>query len=172
MGFPPFTRAIKGLVIINAAVYLLGLLLAGALPVLMGYVNAIFYLRPYFVVQRAWIWQLVTYSFFHAGLFHILFNMLTLWMFGATLEMELGFNRFLELYFFSAIGGALTTVAIAYLGLLPPLSFLGISPETATLGTRGLSTGSWWCSRCCMAIRNSSCFPCQSVFAPSTSWAF
>ena len=36
------------------------------------------------------IWQLVTYSFLHYGVLHILFNMLALWMFGAQLETGLG----------------------------------------------------------------------------------
>ena len=39
--------------------------------------------------MRHWhlrVWQLVTYMFLHGGVFHILFNMLALWMFGAELE--------------------------------------------------------------------------------------
>ena len=31
-------------------------------------------------------WQLVTYMFLHGGIWHLLFNMLTLWMFGMHLE--------------------------------------------------------------------------------------
>ena len=42
------------------------------------------------------IWQLVTYSFLHGGVMHILFNMLSLWLFGATLEQTWGYRKFLE----------------------------------------------------------------------------
>ena len=31
-------------------------------------------------------WQLVSYAFLHAGMYHLLFNMLALWMFGSDLE--------------------------------------------------------------------------------------
>jgi membrane associated rhomboid family serine protease len=136
MGFPPFTRALKRLVIINAAIYLLMLLMDGVAPGLAHIITELFWLRPALVLHGL-IWQVVTYSFFHAGLFHVLFNMLGLWMFGATLESEWGSKRFQELYFFGAVGAALTTIAVAYLGAVPLFSFLGIGPATATLGASG-----------------------------------
>jgi len=136
MGFPPFTRALKRLVIINAAVYLLMLVIEGFAPVLAREIKLWFYLIPG-LVMRGCIWQVVTYAFFHAGLFHVLFNMLGLWMFGATLESEWGSRRFQELYFFGAVGAAACTIAVAYLGTIPLFSFLGIGPQTATLGASG-----------------------------------
>src|SRR5688572_32547483 len=45
-----------------------------------------FGLRPADVTGSFFLWQLVTYIFLHAGVFHILFNMLGLWMFGSELE--------------------------------------------------------------------------------------
>ena len=51
----------------------------------------------------------MTYAFLHAGLFHILFNMLALWMFGAQLEMDWGYSLFMQFYFFCVIGAAITT---------------------------------------------------------------
>ena len=149
LGFPPFTRAIKWLVIGNASIYLLFLLLRGAFPslIVQYVVQGHFYppelipefygqLVP-FAVLHGWIWQLVSYSFLHAGLFHILFNMLTLWMFGSTLESDWGFHQFLEFYFFCVVGAALVTIGIAYLALVPAFSFLAISPFTPTVGASG-----------------------------------
>jgi len=43
-------------------------------------------------------WQLITYQFLHGGFSHILFNMLTLWMFGSTLENFWGGGRFFGFY--------------------------------------------------------------------------
>lgn len=136
LGFPPFTRAIKWLVIINASIYLLLVILSGVAP---GAARAIFGISELMpaAVMNGWIWQLVTYSFIHAGLFHILFNMLTLWMFGSTLETDWGFRQFLEFYFFCVIGAALITIGIAYLGTVPAFEFLGIGPRTATVGASG-----------------------------------
>ena len=50
------------------------------------------------------IYQLVTYLFLHGGFWHLLFNMFTLWMFGATLERDWGTRRFLKYYFLCGIG--------------------------------------------------------------------
>ncbi len=45
-----------------------------------------FGLVPAEVTQSYYLWQLVTYIFLHGGFFHILFNMLGLYMFGGELE--------------------------------------------------------------------------------------
>jgi len=130
LSFPPFTKAVKWLIIINAAVYLLLELLKAAVPNLGGALRLSLALIPAYVM-RGWIFQLVTYSFVHAGVLHILFNMLGLWMFGAQLESDWGRKRFLEFYFFCVIGAALTTIAISYTGVG------GVSPETPTVGASG-----------------------------------
>ena len=44
------------------------------------------------------VWQLITYQFLHGSIGHIFFNMLTLWMFGSTLENFWGSGRFLAFY--------------------------------------------------------------------------
>ncbi len=136
LGFPPFTRAIKWLVIINAAIYLLMLILGGVAPAAERLLVGVGALTP-FAVVHGWIWQLVSYSFLHAGLFHILFNMLTLWMFGSALEIDWGVRPFLEFYFFCVVGAALITIGIAYLALVPAFGFLAISPLTPTVGASG-----------------------------------
>jgi membrane associated rhomboid family serine protease len=130
LSFPPFTKAVKWLVLANAAVFLAMTLLERLAPNTAAYATEGFALIPYRVVH-GWIWQLATYSFLHAGIMHILFNMLGLWWFGAPLEMEWGRNRFLEFFFFCVVGAALTTVAVSYTGIG------GIRPGTATVGASG-----------------------------------
>jgi len=130
LSLPPFTRAVKWLIIINAAVFFL-LTVLQALTLEIGNVASfVLSLVPYWVMHGA-IWQLVTYSFLHVGLFHILFNMLALWMFGAQLETDWGARKFLEFYFFCVVGAALVTVAISYTGIA------GITPLTNTVGASG-----------------------------------
>ena len=81
-------------------------------------------------VMQGWIWQLVTYSFLHASLGHLLVNMLTLWMFGSQEESDWGSARFLEFYFFCVVGAALVTMAVAY-------ADWGLTPMTPTVGASG-----------------------------------
>jgi membrane associated rhomboid family serine protease len=69
-------------------------------------------LVPFHVVRNMWIWQLATYMFVHATVFHILFNMLALWMFGMTLEQDWGTRRFLKYYFLCGIGAGICDVAL------------------------------------------------------------
>ncbi len=58
-------------------------------------------------------WTIVTYMFLHAGISHILFNMVGLFFFGSRVEERLGSKRFVQLYFISGISGALLSVAFA-----------------------------------------------------------
>lgn len=113
MGFPPFTYAVKWLVIINCAVFLVMLLASGLSIVSFQDVFLTLGITPRLVLH-GWIWQLVTYSFIHAGLWHLLFNMLTLWMFGSQFEMDWGRKQFLEFYFFCVVGAALTSIVVGY----------------------------------------------------------
>jgi membrane associated rhomboid family serine protease len=136
MGFPPFSRAVKMLVIGNAGMFLLVLMLNAVAPQIGGLIATGFSLIP-FAVVHGWVWQLVTYSFLHGGLFHLLFNMLALWMFGSQLESDWGFRQFLEFYFFCVVGAALITVGVAYGVFLFRPGFMGISPLTATVGSSG-----------------------------------
>lgn len=59
------------------------------------------------------IWQLVTYSFLHGGVFHLLVNMYALWLFGSRMEMVWGSKAFLIYYFVCVIGAALVQLLVA-----------------------------------------------------------
>lgn len=103
--FPP---GVKWLVISNVAIYLVyyfGSLARGE-PIF----NSLL-LVPAAVVRGA-VWQLVTYLFLHSlgSIWHIVFNMLTLWMFGAPVEETWGTRRFLQYYFVCGIGAGICVV--------------------------------------------------------------
>ena len=61
-------------------------------------------------------WQLVSHMFMHGGLTHILFNMFALYIFGSVLEMYLGQQRFLFLYFSAGLGAAGLQILFSYMG--------------------------------------------------------
>jgi membrane associated rhomboid family serine protease len=60
-------------------------------------------------------WRMITVAFLHspANLFHIIFNMVALWLTGPYLESLLGRARFLALYFLSALGGSVALLLLA-----------------------------------------------------------
>ena len=58
-------------------------------------------------------WTIVTYMFLHGGITHILFNMIGLFFFGPRVEARLGSARFISLYLYSGISGALLSLLLA-----------------------------------------------------------
>ena len=115
------TPAVKQLLIANTAVFVLSVLGQAA-----GYGGVMRWLMltPVAVLHGA-IWQLVTYMFLHGGFFHILFNMLALWMFGTDLERTWGTRRFLFYYFLTGIGAGLTVVMLNPSSIVPTLGASG-----------------------------------------------
>jgi membrane associated rhomboid family serine protease len=106
----PVTRTVKLLITINVAVFIIQ-----TLSHLMGS-NAIeiyFGLIPASVTHDLRIWQFVTYMFLHGGIFHIFFNMLTLFMFGNDLERYWGTSRFLNYYLVTGIGAGVCSWLVA-----------------------------------------------------------
>ncbi len=71
--------------------------------------------------------QFVTYMFLHADFEHIFFNMFALWMFGRTLEYELGQRRFLTYYMVCGVGAALLQGLVAWCFGELPLVLVGAS---------------------------------------------
>jgi membrane associated rhomboid family serine protease len=72
-------------------------------------------------------WQLVTYSFLHGSIWHLLFNMFALYMFGGELERLFGPPRFVNLYFVSVITAALSQLVFASLSGSEPYPTIGAS---------------------------------------------
>ena len=64
---------------------------------------------------RFQIWQLVSYSFLHGGIFHILINMYVLWMFGTRIELVWGSKAFVIYYFVCVIGAGLVQLVVSSL---------------------------------------------------------
>jgi membrane associated rhomboid family serine protease len=130
LSLPPFTRWVKRLILTYAGICLLMAVMRMASPFAREWVIVYLGLIPKLVV-RGMLWQLITYSFLHLELLHLLFNALALWMFGSQLESDWGSKRFVEYYFFCTVAAAVTTVAVSYTHIL------GLSPATPTIGASG-----------------------------------
>jgi membrane associated rhomboid family serine protease len=79
------------------------------------------------VAEGEW-WRLVTSMFTHEAIWHIAFNMLSLWWLGGPLEAALGRARYLALYFVSGLAGSALTYLLA-------------GPTSASLGASGAIFG-------------------------------
>jgi membrane associated rhomboid family serine protease len=125
-----FPTGVKWLVITNVAVYLIYFF--GARAVGDGPFIPL-KLVPEMVMHLA-LWQLVTYLFLHSltSFTHILFNMLTLWMFGASIEETWGTKRFLQYYFICGVGAGICVVIV---------DMLTGNPYQATIGASGAIYG-------------------------------
>jgi membrane associated rhomboid family serine protease len=87
---------VTNIVIATFVVFVVDIFATGALSDVLGlYVN--FYVRPWQV------YQLLTYGFVHAGVWHIAMNMFILWMFGRFVEQRLGRREFLLFYLAAVI---------------------------------------------------------------------
>lgn len=108
-GMPANTPAVSNLIIINVLVYVAQVLITNP----FNFTD--WGMLHYFTAHDFKPHQLVTSFFLHdpeingqgAGIFHILFNMFTLWMFGTEIERYLGSKRFLIFYFICGIGASL-----------------------------------------------------------------
>src|SRR5688500_16458920 len=104
----PLSSALKALMGANVALFLAQSFVAGVTDALG--------LIPYELFHRVEVWRLATYMFLHAGVWHLLFNMLALWMFGTELERIWGTRYFLKFYFVTVVVAAALT---AFFSLLP-----------------------------------------------------
>ncbi|MEO8596631.1 MAG: rhomboid family intramembrane serine protease [Candidatus Solibacter sp.] len=99
----------KWLLIINTVVFLLWVVGGRAIQ---SHLLTLFALTPELTIRNFMVWQIVTYLFLHGGTWHLIFNMLTLWMFGSPLEQDWGTRRFLKYYFICGIGAGLFDLAL------------------------------------------------------------
>ncbi len=78
-------------------------------------------------------WRLLTTAFLHGGFFHLLFNMLMLYLIGSSVEKAVGWWRYLAIYFLSALGGSMAIIG-----------WVLVQPETVgqlTVGASGALYG-------------------------------
>jgi membrane associated rhomboid family serine protease len=125
----PISTALKILIGANVLVFLAQMFIP-SLTWTLG-------LMPAAVVDELHVWQLATYMFLHGGIFHILFNMLALWMFGAELERLWGTRYFLKFYFVTGVGAAILTVLFSFL----PFGFAEELRHSIVIGASGAIYG-------------------------------
>jgi membrane associated rhomboid family serine protease len=125
----PLSITLKALIASNVVMFLITSFVHGVVPYLG--------LVPTLVLHRFWVWQVATYMFLHGGIFHIVFNMLALWMFGAELERIWGTRYFLKFYCVTGIGAGILTVLFSTL----PFGFAQQIQQSIVIGASGAIYG-------------------------------
>jgi membrane associated rhomboid family serine protease len=125
--FPPFSGTVRKLVFANVGIFFAIAVLHLFLPVFTDALVAHLILHPASIAVGQ-VWRLATYPFIETGILGVLFSSLSLWLCGSMLEGAYG-SRFLrELYFTSAIAGAILASAISFTRVL------GLSPDAFSYG--------------------------------------
>ncbi|OKK18277.1 Rhomboid family protein [Streptomyces sp. CB00455] len=119
----------KVLIGLNAAVFLAGLAapsLVVRLELLGRYVE--FFDAPVEGISTGQYYRLLSSVFLHVEWWHLIGNMIGLWVIGGPLEAALGRSRYLAVYLLSGLGGS-------------ALVYLLTAPNTPTLGASGAVFG-------------------------------
>ena len=98
----PVTMA---LITLNVAVYLVTAVQGAGINAPGGRVFFEAWLQGVLVADGDW-YRLVTTSFLHGGIIHLLANMVALWWLGSLVEQVLGSLRYLLVYFVSGLAGS------------------------------------------------------------------
>jgi membrane associated rhomboid family serine protease len=127
--FPP---VVKNILIITAIVFLAQNIFENIYNVdLSDYFGLHYYKGELFKPH-----QFITYIFLHGGFSHIFFNMLAVWMFGASLENFWGSKKFLIFYLLTGLGAALAQYLVYYFEtqpLLEAIQYYNLHPSDANL---------------------------------------
>jgi rhomboid protease GluP len=82
-------------------------------------------------IKEGQLWRLITPTFIHSGFSHMLFNTLSLILFGPALERMIGKGRFMFVYLVSGLCANTATL------LLEPLTFTHVGSSGAIFGLFG-----------------------------------
>jgi membrane associated rhomboid family serine protease len=127
MGFPRFSGAVRNLIIINTAVFVILLLLfafARNQGVCFLQLGA---LSPE-TIRQGWVWQFLSYGFLHVDPFSFLLTMLGIYFIGSAVEAQSGPRRFIELYLVSLIGSGLIGFLLSFTQFFAHGSAMGSGP--------------------------------------------
>jgi membrane associated rhomboid family serine protease len=103
------TPVVKNLIFINV-IFFIATLIFKAQGINLSDILGVYY----FASPKFQVWQPITYMFMHSDTdyYHILFNMLGLFMFGSTVEAYLGPKKFINFYLITGLGAVVLTWAV------------------------------------------------------------
>ena len=70
-------------------------------------------------IEHGFLWQIITYAFVHAGIVHLLYNLLFIWQLGTDVENEVGKNKYILLILFVLISSGLSVFLLRFGSSIP-----------------------------------------------------
>ncbi|MCF6366721.1 MAG: rhomboid family intramembrane serine protease [Bacteroidales bacterium] len=116
-------QAVKGLLIINVAVFAVSFLIESSSNVIVAREIGLYFFKSELFKP----YQVITHMFMHGGLMHLVFNMYALWLFGQVIERVWGAKKFLIYFFVTGLGAAVLHSLVQYFQYQALVS--GVSPE-------------------------------------------
>jgi membrane associated rhomboid family serine protease len=132
MGFPRFSGAVRNLVLINTAVFIVLLLLMSFAKDQAQWILDRGLLSPE-AIKHGWVWQFFTYGFLHFEPLNFLFSMLGIYFIGSAVEAQTGPKRFVELYLVSLVGAGLFGFVLSLTGVIAQGAAVGSGPAANAL---------------------------------------
>lgn len=119
---PQITPGVKKILFVNIFIFIFQLLFSSSTSI--SWLEYFFALNPE-LIEKGYLWQFGTYHLLHSrfSFFHIVFNMLSLWMFGSEIEKVWGEKIFIRFYAICATGSGLLIYILPKLFSNPESSF-------------------------------------------------
>jgi membrane associated rhomboid family serine protease len=113
MGFPRFSGAVRAIILISTAIYVLLLLIGVFAPPYAEKLIDWAVLQPEHI-RHGWVWQFVTYAFIQGTPLNFLFAMLAIYFLGSAVEQRIGSRRFVEMFFAAVIGAGVVGFLLSF----------------------------------------------------------
>jgi membrane associated rhomboid family serine protease len=117
MGLPPFTGAVRQIILGSLAIYIVILLLVSFAPA-MGQTLLVLGILDPGHIRQGWIWQFVTYAFMYVDPLQFVLSLLGIYFLGGAVEGSIGSARFYGLFLGSLVLSAIAGFALSLTGVV------------------------------------------------------
>lgn len=143
----PITPVVKIIMILIGIIFIFQQILNIPLP---GYLEEQIGLSYIGLIHELKLWQIGTYMFLHGGWFHVIFNLIGIWMFAGDLEQLWGSRQFLKYFLVTGVGaGVFITIMNYYVFYRYNISPITIGASGAIYGIL-IAYGITWPNRTVM----------------------
>lgn len=130
-----YGNMINKIIIVNVGVYMIFALFHAFAPTVYESVATYFRLPGDFMTMIKQPWSLITHMFFHEGLWHLVWNMVSLYVFGNILGDLIGDQKILPTYILGGLFGAFAYLIAFQFGFeyFPSLGYYALGASAAML---------------------------------------